>query len=186
MGSSPSQLPSWSPARGPPPSQPNTRHCLGIHVTLTEELGAVPPLPHAWTAPLVDMLHYARTGLTEAVVMGPGRAIHFYGSQSLGEDLSLGEARDATFILTGADTWVGKPAYLAADPLTVQEGQWAIAQAITECWIKMRGPGHVNPLTPQPFRFDCPGNSPQKDTPGDANSDHRPLPHQPARGWDCN
>ena len=72
-------------------------------MTLTEELGAVPPLPNAWTVPLVeDVLCYARTGLTGAVVMGPGRAIHFYGRQSLGEGLSLGEARDAAFILTGA------------------------------------------------------------------------------------
>ena len=46
----------------------------------TEELGAVPPPSHAWMASLVeDMLHDARTSLTEAVVMGPGRAILFYG-----------------------------------------------------------------------------------------------------------
>ena len=36
-GSSPSHLSSWSLARGPPPNRPNTRYCLGIHVTLTEE-----------------------------------------------------------------------------------------------------------------------------------------------------
>ena len=44
LGSSPSHLQSWSPARRPPPSHPNTRYCLGIHVTLTEETGVVPPL----------------------------------------------------------------------------------------------------------------------------------------------
>ena len=47
LGSSPSHLPSLSPTRRPLPSCPNTRHCLGIHMTLTEETGAVPPLPHA-------------------------------------------------------------------------------------------------------------------------------------------
>ena len=79
-GSSPSHLPSWSLARRLLPSHPNTRYCLGIHVTLTEETGAVPPLPHAWTAPLVeDMLHCARTGLTKAMVIGPGRVILFMG-----------------------------------------------------------------------------------------------------------
>ena len=79
LGSSPSHLPSWSLARRPPPSHPNTRYCLGIHVTLTEETGVVPPPSHTWTAPLVeDMLCYARTGLTEAMVMGPGRAVLFY------------------------------------------------------------------------------------------------------------
>ena len=92
-------------------------------MTLTEETGAVPPLPHAWTVPLVeDMLCYARTDLTKAVVMGPGRAILFYGRQSLGEALSLGESRGTAFMLTGAGTWVSKPAYLAADSFTIQEG----------------------------------------------------------------
>ena len=45
MGSSPSYLPSWSLARGPLPNYPNTRYCLGIHVTFTKETGVVPPIP---------------------------------------------------------------------------------------------------------------------------------------------
>ena len=80
LGSPPSHLPSWSPARGLPPNCPNTRYCLGIHVTLTIETGAVPPLSYTWTVPLVeDMLCYARTGLTKALVTGPGRAVLFMG-----------------------------------------------------------------------------------------------------------
>ena len=75
LGSSPSCLPSWSPARSLLSTCPLTRHCLEIHVTLTKELGAVPPLSHAWMAPLVeDMLCDARTSLTKAVVMGPGNS----------------------------------------------------------------------------------------------------------------
>ena len=74
-------------------------------------------------APLVeDMLWDARTGLTKAVVTGPGRAVLFYGRHSLGEGLTLDKARDATFPLTRGGTWVVKPAYLAADPMTIQEG----------------------------------------------------------------
>ena len=47
--SSPSHLPSWPLARRPPSNHPNTKHCLEIHVTLTEELGAVPhPLIPGW------------------------------------------------------------------------------------------------------------------------------------------
>ena len=42
LDSSPYHLPSWSPARRPPSSYPNMRHCLEICATLTEELGAVP------------------------------------------------------------------------------------------------------------------------------------------------
>ena len=47
-------------------------------MTLMEELGAMPTLTHSWTVPLVaDMLCDARTGLIEAVVTGPGRAVLF-------------------------------------------------------------------------------------------------------------
>ena len=110
-------------ARKPLPSHPNTRHCLGINVTLTEETGATPPPPHAWMVPIAeDMLCHGRIGLTKAAVMGQGWAVLLYGRQSLGEGLSLGEARDTAFTLTGAGTWVGKPAYLAPDSLTIQEG----------------------------------------------------------------
>ena len=86
----PSHSLSWSLARRPPSSCPNTKHCLEICVILTEELGAVPPPSHSWTAPLVeDMLHDARTGLTEVVVIGPGRAVLFYGRHSMGEGLMV-------------------------------------------------------------------------------------------------
>ena len=50
----------------------------------------------------------------------------------MGEGLIADEARDATFLLIGAGTWVGKLAYLAADSMTIQEGRRAIAQAITD------------------------------------------------------
>ena len=109
------------------------------------------------------MLCYARTGPTKAVIMGPGRAVLFYGRHSLGEGLSpdksrdaADKSRDAAFMLTGVGTWVGKPAYLARDPLTIQEGWQEIAWTVTKCQIKARGPGHphVNPSTPQPFQFD--------------------------------
>ena len=98
-----------------------------------EELGAIPPPSLSWMAPLVeDMLHNTRTGLTEAVVTSPGRAVLFYRRCSMGEGLTADEARDATFLLTGAGTWVGKSAYLAADPMTIQEGKRAIIQAILD------------------------------------------------------
>ena len=122
------------PGRRLPSSCPNMKYCLEICVTLMEELGAVPPPSHSWTAPLMeDMLHDARTGLTEAVVTGPGRAVIFYGRHSMGEGLTADKARDATFLLTGAGTWVGKLAYLAADPMTIQESRRVIAQAISDC-----------------------------------------------------
>ena len=55
--SPPSHLPLWSPARRLPSGHPNMKYCLEIQVTLTEELGSIPPPSHSWTAPLVeDML----------------------------------------------------------------------------------------------------------------------------------
>ena len=132
--SSPSHLPSWSPTRRPLSSHPNTKHCLEICVTLTEEFGAVLPSSHSWMAPLMeDMLCDARTRFTEVVVMGPGRAVLFYGRCSMGEGLTVNQARDTAFLLTGAGTWVGKLAYLTAEPMTIQEGRRAIAQAIMDC-----------------------------------------------------
>ena len=83
--SSPSHLSLWSPAQRPPSGHPNMKYCLGIQVTLTKELGSIPPPSNSWMAPLVeDMLQEAGTGLTKAVVIGPGRAVLFYGRCSLG------------------------------------------------------------------------------------------------------
>ena len=131
--SSPSCSPSWSPAQRPLSSCPNMKHCLEICVALTEELGEVPPPSQSWMACLVEyMLCYARTGLTKAVVTGPGREVLFYGRFSMGESLTMDEARDAAFLLTGAGMWVGKLAYLATDPMTIQEGRGAITQTISD------------------------------------------------------
>ena len=121
-------LPTWSPVQRPSTGRLNINYCLSIQVTLTDELGDVPSPSHAWMAPVVeDMLQETRAGLTEAVVIGPGRAILFYGRHSMGEGLKADEARDAAFLLTGAGTWVGKLAYLTANPMMLQEGKWAIA-----------------------------------------------------------
>ena len=126
----------------------------------------MPSPPHAWTTPVVeDMLREARAGLTEAVVIGPGRAILFYGRCLMGEGLKADKARDAAFLLTGAGMWVGKLAYLTTNPMTIQEGRRAIAQAISDNRVKARGPGHprVNLPAQQPFKFNTPRSSPPRD-----------------------
>ena len=82
------------------------------------------------------MLQEAKAGTTEAVVIGPGRVILFYGRCLMGEGLKADEARDAAFLLTGAGMWVGKLAYLTANPMTIQEGRRAIAQAISVNRVK--------------------------------------------------
>ena len=102
----------------------------------------------------------------------------------MGEGLTMDKARDAAFLLTGAGTWVGKSAYLAVDPMTIQEGRRAIAQAVSDCLVKVRGAGHpcVNLPAQQPFWFDPPRGSHLKDVFGDGGSNHQPLPCQPSRG----
>ena len=136
-------------------------------MTLIDELEDTPP-------PVVeDMLREARAGLAEAVVIGPGRAILFYGRHSMGEGLKADEARDATFLLTGAGTWVGKSAYLTADPMMLQEGKRAITQAVSYHRVKARGPGcpRVNPPAQQPFRFNTSRTSPSGDALASYSSD---------------
>ena len=154
-------------------------------MTLTDELGDIPPPPHAWTAPVVeDMLQEARARRTEAVVIGPERAILFYGRYLMGEGLKADKARDATFLLTGGGTWVGKSAYLTADPMTIQEGRRAIAQAISDNRVKARGPGlpQVNLLAQQPFKFNTPRTSPPGDVFIHYGSDDERAPQPPSRG----
>ena len=135
-------------------------------MTLIDELGDTPPPFHAWMEPVVeDMLREARAGLMEAVVIGPGRAILFYGRCSMGEGLKADKARDAAFLLTGAGMWVGKLAYLTADPMTLQEGKRAITQAVLDHRVKARGPRcpRVNLPAQQPFRFNTSRTSPSGD-----------------------
>ena len=106
----------------------------------------------------------------------------------MGESLTMDKARDATFLLTGAGMWVGKLAYLAAGPMTIQQGRRAIAETISDCQVKVRGPGcpHVNPPAQQPFWFDSPRCSPLKDASGDGGSNHQLSPCWPSTDQECN
>ena len=176
--SSPHNLLMWSPVQRPPLGCLNMKHCLKIQVTLTDELGDVPPPSHAWMAPVVeDMLQEARAGLTEAVVIGQGRATLFYGRCLMGEGLKADEARDA-------GTWVGKSAYLTTDPMTIPEGRRAIAQAILDNRVKVRGPGYpqVNLLAQQPFKFNSPRTFPPRDVSIHYGSNDEQTLRQPSQG----
>ena len=102
FGSVPSHSPSWSLARKPTPDQPETQYCLEIQVVSTKDNKVIPLPSHAWQVLIMeDMVHEGRTGLTEAILTDPGWAILFNGWHLLGGGLNLGEARDATFMLSG-------------------------------------------------------------------------------------
>ena len=125
-------------------------------MTSTKDERVTPPPPHTWQVPIVgDMVWDGKSGLTEAIVTSPGRTVLFYGQQSLGEGLSLGEAQDPTFTLSGAISWVGKQAQLSAKPVSLGDSWQLIAQAITKGHIKPRGPGHLHSIPPAstPFNF---------------------------------
>ena len=74
--SSPNDSPTWSPISRLPTGRPSMNYCLLIKAILTDELGDMLPPPHVWMAPVVeDMLRDIRARLTEAIVIGPGKAI---------------------------------------------------------------------------------------------------------------
>ena len=91
---------------------------------------------------------------TEAIVTGPGKPILCYGQWSL-EGLSLGEAWEAMFMLSGAISWAGKQAQLSTNLISLGEGSHLITQAITKGQIKPRGLGcpHSIPPVSTPFNF---------------------------------
>ena len=80
FGSAPPCSPSLSLAWKLKPNWPEIWYCLEIHIISTDDDKVVPPPPHAWQVLIVeDMVWEGRTGLTEAIVTGPGQAVLFYG-----------------------------------------------------------------------------------------------------------
>ena len=102
----------------------------------------------------------------------------------MGEGLKANEARDATFLLTGAGMWVGKLAYLTADPMTIQEGKRAIDQGVLDNRVKVGGPEHpqINLPAQQPFKFNTPRTSPPRHVPIHYGSDDQQTPQWPSQG----
>ena len=156
FGSAPLHSPSQSLARKLKPDWPETWYCLEIPIICTEDDKVVPPTPHTWQVLIMeDMVWEGRTELTEATVAGLGWAVLYYRQQSLGERLSLGEARDATFTLSGIIAHVGKQTQLNAKPVILGEGRWLITQDITEGHSEPRGPDCPCSIPPtlMPFSF---------------------------------
>ena len=63
--------------------------------------------------------------LTEAIVLGPGRAILFYGCRSQGEGLDALEANQELECLEQIDHWVNRHARVEAFALSVAAGRRA-------------------------------------------------------------
>ena len=105
----------------------------------------------------------------------------------MGEGLKADEARDAAFLITGSGTWVGKLAYLTADPVMLLEGRRAITHTVSDQRVKARGLGcpRVNPPAQQPFRFDVSRTPPPRGLPSQRDSDGM-TPRWPIQGQGCN
>ena len=76
------------------------------------------------------------------------------GDDSMGEGLKVDEARDATFLLTRSRHLGGTSCLPhCCNLVTIQEGKRAIAQAISDNRVKVRGLGHLCANLPaqQPF-----------------------------------
>ena len=120
-------------------------YCIHIKVTLGEGRGNQPPPPYAWTSSLIaDIFQEGlEKRITKAMVLGPGEAVLFFGRWSLKEGLPHGKARDVAFCVAGPVTWTGRQAQVKTTVNMVQEGCWAIADAVVEKRMKAQVPGHT-------------------------------------------
>ena len=121
--------------------------------------------------------------LQKQLLLAQVKQYSFMGDVPWGEGLKVAEARDAAFLITDSGTWVGKPAYLTTDPMTLLEGRRAITHAISDQRAKARGPGcpRVNLLAQQPFRFDVSRTPPPKGLQAQRDSDGM-TPKWPTQG----
>ena len=103
------------------------------------------PLPsHAWSGLLISNMfqHNLKEWITEAVVLAAGEAILFFGGWSHKEGLPYTSARDIGYSLTGPINWARRTGQVEVTANMVQEGHWAIADAVMEKQTKARGLGH--------------------------------------------
>ena len=72
--------------------------------------------------------------------------------------------------------------------MTIQECKRAIAQAVSDNRVKVRGLGHpwVNLSAQQPFKFNAQRTFPLRDVSRDYGSDDQQTPQQPSQGWGHN
>ena len=81
-------------------------YCIHIRVILREGRGDQPPPSHAWTGLLIaDIFQEClEERITKVMVLAPGKAILFFGRQSLKVGLPHGKARDVALSVAGPDT----------------------------------------------------------------------------------
>ena len=109
-----------------------------------EGRGNQPPPSHTWSGSLiVDMLQEAcpRHQIPEAVVLAWGEPILFFGRCLHREGLPYRSAKDVESSFRVPVYWARRTLQVEASSNTVQEGHWAIVDAVMEKKTKARGPG---------------------------------------------
>ena len=120
---------SLSPKKTDSPLLERAKYCLEIRVTLSYPSVSHLPPKSTWIGPIiVEELRGVRV-LTEAIVLGPGRAVLFYGCRSQGEGLDALEADQEAEHLEWIDHWVNHHACLEAFTLSVAARRQAASQA---------------------------------------------------------
>ena len=102
-----------------------------------------PPLTHAWGGCLItDILEEAwlEDQITKAIVFSLEEAILFFGRHSKNEGPAYCRARNVEFGLGVPVTWAQRSGQTEVLRKTIQEGHYAIHEAVVEKKMKARGP----------------------------------------------
>ena len=118
-----------SPRKTDSPLSERAKYCLEIRVTLSDPSVSRLPPKSTWIGPIIAEELKGVRALTEAIVLGPGRAVLFYGCRSQGEGLDALEADQEAERLERIDHWVNHHARVEAFALSVAAGRGAASQA---------------------------------------------------------
>ena len=119
-------------------------YCIHVRVTLGERRGNQPPTSHVWNGSLIaDILQEVcpRDWITKAVVLAPGKAVLFFGRCLHREGLLYRNVQDIELGLSGPVSWTGRMMQVEATVNPMQEGCWAIADAVIEKKMKAKRSG---------------------------------------------
>ena len=112
-----------SPRKEESPLSERAKYCLEIRITLSDPSMSRLPPKSTWIGPIIAEELTGVRAPTEAIVLGPGRAVLFYGHRSQGEQLDALEADQEAECLEQIDHWVNHRAGVEAFALSVAAGR---------------------------------------------------------------
>ena len=114
-----------------------------LHLCQNDSGGNKPLSFHAWSGSLIANIFQAglKEQITEAVVLSPGEATLFFERWSCQEGLPYTSARDIGFSWTGPINWARGATQVEETKNTVQEGHWAIVDAVMDIKNEGQEPG---------------------------------------------